>query len=176
MPLRPFVAVPEDLREWSRWMEDQAIVADDDSVTTAMLQDASVTYAKIQDVTADRILGRLTSAGVVSELTAAQLVTLLKAEPVWELEVVSFTLVAGDRINATAIATAVDATLPGTIAVGDAFIVHNATTSTKVVQIDPATHSIVGAVGTVTSSDTLVLALGETAQMVAVSSSVLEIV
>lgn len=82
MALRPFVAVPEDLREWSRWMEEQAIIADDDSVTTAMLKDDSVTtakikdknvtYAKIQDVTADRILGRLTSDGVVSEMTAAQ--------------------------------------------------------------------------------------------------------
>jgi len=80
MALRPFVSVPEDLREWSRWMEDQAIIADDDSVTTAMLQDESVTYAKIQDVSADRILGRLTTDGVVSELTASDVVTLLQAE------------------------------------------------------------------------------------------------
>ena len=80
MPLRPFVAIPKDLREWSVWMRDQVITADDDTVTTSAIQDDAVTYAKIQDVAADRILGRLTTLGVVSELTAAQLVTLLEAE------------------------------------------------------------------------------------------------
>lgn len=80
MPLRPFVAIPKDLREWSVWMRDQIITADDDTVTTSTIQDEAVTYAKIQDVAADRVLGRLTSSGVVSELTAAQLVTLLEAE------------------------------------------------------------------------------------------------
>ncbi len=78
--LRPFVAIPKDLREWTRWCRDQVLTADDDTVATATIQDEAVTYAKIQDVTADRILGRLTSAGVVTELTAAQLVTLLQAE------------------------------------------------------------------------------------------------
>jgi len=80
MPLRPFVAIPKDLREWSVWMRDQVITADDDTVTTAAIQDKAVTYAKIQDVTADRILGRLSTLGVVTELTATQLVTLLQAE------------------------------------------------------------------------------------------------
>jgi hypothetical protein len=80
MPLRPFVAIPKDLREWSVWMRDQVITADDDTVATSAIQDEAVTYAKIQDVAADRILGRLSTLGVVSELTAAQLVTLLEAE------------------------------------------------------------------------------------------------
>ena len=80
MPLRPFVAIPKDLREWSVWMRDQVITADDDTVSTSAIQDKAVTYAKIQDVAADRILGRLSTLGVVSELTAAQLVTLLEAE------------------------------------------------------------------------------------------------
>ncbi len=116
---------------------------------------------------------RLTrQSSVVADVSKPVIVALLA----WELKVASFTLVVGDKINATAIATAIDATLPATIVVGDEFIVHNATTSTKVVQIDPATHSIVGANGTVTSSDTLVLAPGETARLVAVSTSVLEIV
>lgn len=80
MPLRPFVAIPKDLREWTVWMRDQVVTADDNTITTAAIKDKAVTYAKIQDVTADRLLGRLTDAGVVTELTAAQLVTLLQAE------------------------------------------------------------------------------------------------
>lgn len=38
-----------------------------------------MTYVKIQDVTADRLLGRLTTVGVMEELTAAQVVALLEA-------------------------------------------------------------------------------------------------
>jgi len=79
MPLRSFPAIPKDLREWDRWMQEQT-VGGTDSVTTANIKDKAVTYAKIQDVAADRILGRLTTLGVVSELTAAQLVTLLEAQ------------------------------------------------------------------------------------------------
>lgn len=81
--LRPFVAIPKDLREWTRWMQEQVITAADNTVATATIQDEAVTYAKIQDVAADRILGRLTTAGAVSELTAAQLVGLLQVEG-WE--------------------------------------------------------------------------------------------
>lgn len=78
--LRPFVAIPKNLREWTKWCREQVLSADDDTVSTDTIQDEAVTYAKIQDVTADRILGRLTSAGVVSELTAADLVSILEAE------------------------------------------------------------------------------------------------
>lgn len=94
----------------------------------------------------------------------------------WTLETASFTLVADDKKSIEATSGAVDATLPGTIVVGDVFIVHNASTSTQTVQIDPATHSIKGALGTVSSSDTLVLAIGETVYLVAVTTSVLEVV
>jgi hypothetical protein len=38
-----------------------------------------VTYAKLQEIAADRILGRLTTAGVVSELTPAQVAVLIQA-------------------------------------------------------------------------------------------------
>ena len=88
----------------------------------------------------------------------------------------SFTFITGDKfvIEATGASATID--LPATIADGDEFILHNATTSTEVVQIDPNGHSIVGAGGTVTSSDTLVLALGDTAHLVAISSSVVEVV
>ncbi len=79
MSLRSFVSIPKDLREWDIWMVEQT-VGGNNSVQTNTIQAEAVTYAKIQDVTADRILGRLATAGVVSELTAAQLVTLLEAE------------------------------------------------------------------------------------------------
>lgn len=78
--LRPFPSVPRNIREWDRWCRQQQIQADDDSVATATIQDEAVTYAKIQEVAADRILGRLATAGVVTELTAADLVSLLEAE------------------------------------------------------------------------------------------------
>lgn len=115
---------------------------------------------------------RLTRQSPVAGPASATIVALL----VWELKTADFNLAVGDKINATAIATAIDATLPATLTAGDEFIVHNASTSTKVVQIEPNDHSIVGAGGTVTSSDTLVLELGDTAHLVAVSSSVLEVV
>lgn len=79
MPLRPFIQVPKDLREWSRWCREQNIAPDEDTIESTALKDGAVTYAKIQDVTADRVLGRLTTGGDVSELTAAQLATLLQA-------------------------------------------------------------------------------------------------
>lgn len=146
----------------------------------------AVTYAKMQNVVADdRILGNVAGAGgIVAELTAAAVRTMINVEDgatagggsSWTLETESFTLASGDQKSIEATAAAVDATLPGTIAAGDEFIVHNASTSTKVVQIEPNGHSIIGAGGTVTPSDTLVLALGDTAHLVAISSSVLEVV
>lgn len=78
MPLRPFVSVPQDLRDWTRWCEEQTVGADE-SVETANIVDGAVTYAKIQEVAADRLLGRLSSAGVLQELTGAQVVALLQA-------------------------------------------------------------------------------------------------
>lgn len=79
MPLRPFVSIPRDLREWTRWCEDQQINAETGSVGTTTIADEAVTYAKVQEVTADRLLGRLATDGVLQELTAAQVVTLLQA-------------------------------------------------------------------------------------------------
>lgn len=96
----------------------------------------------------------------------------------WTLETADFTLVAGDQknIEATTAATTVTATLPGTLVVGDEIKVHNQVTSTEDVFIDPATHTIKGPLGEVASPDDLILALGETAHMVAISTSVMELV
>lgn len=77
--LRPFVAIPKDLREWTRWCRDQQLSADDGTVATETLQDGAVTYEKVQEVTADRLLGRLSTDGVLEELTGAQVVSLLEA-------------------------------------------------------------------------------------------------
>jgi hypothetical protein len=52
------------------------------AVTTAKISNANVTYAKIQNVTANRLLGRLSSNGTVQELSAAQVRTLIGAEEV----------------------------------------------------------------------------------------------
>jgi hypothetical protein len=69
MPLRPFVAIPKDIREWTRWCEEQEISSD-----------VAVSLSSLQDITADTILGRLTTDGTISELTAAQLVSLLQVK------------------------------------------------------------------------------------------------
>ncbi len=94
----------------------------------------------------------------------------------WELKTADYTLVAGNQIAVEATSAAATMTLPATLTVGDAFVVHNQATSTKLVSVDPATHSIKGAFGTVTSADTMKLRLGETAYMVAISTSVVELV
>jgi hypothetical protein len=44
---------------------------------TATIANQAVTYAKIQNVTADRLLGRITTTGTAQELTATQVRTLL---------------------------------------------------------------------------------------------------
>lgn len=49
-----------------------------DTVATALIEGSAVTFAKIQDIPTARVLGRVTAAtGVVEELTAAQIRTLL---------------------------------------------------------------------------------------------------
>jgi hypothetical protein len=81
MPLSPG-AVPfkdMDSRQTATWCREQQIHADDNTVTTAAINDEAVTYAKIQEVAADVVLGRLSSAGVVQELTATQLAALQEA-------------------------------------------------------------------------------------------------
>ena len=85
MSLKPGVLLPTDMnmRQWSRWCKEQeAFVGtdeiEDDAVTTAKIADEAVTLAKLADMTADRILGRLTSAGVPTELTAAEVASLLE--------------------------------------------------------------------------------------------------
>jgi hypothetical protein len=50
------------------------------TLVTGNIGDSQVTYAKIQNVSADRILGRITTNGIVQELTAAQIRTLINVQ------------------------------------------------------------------------------------------------
>ena len=76
MALKPFPAIPKDLREWTRWIREALtgnVETNDlanESVTTEKLQNDAVTYAKIQNVSAtDKILGRASpGAGNIEEI------------------------------------------------------------------------------------------------------------
>jgi len=50
------------------------------TLVTGNIGDSQITYAKIQNVTADRILGRITTNGVVQELTPSQVRNLINVE------------------------------------------------------------------------------------------------
>lgn len=70
MPIRPFKEIPKNAVEWARFLQQTQVTPDDASVGSPQIQDKSVTFAKIQDITPDRLLGRDSSpAGVVQELT-----------------------------------------------------------------------------------------------------------
>ena len=82
--------VPKDTREWDQFFRDKVkVTADSDSVGAtelktdaveiAKIKDAAVTLAKIVELTANRMLGRITDTGVTQQLTAAQVVSLLQA-------------------------------------------------------------------------------------------------
>ena len=74
------LTVPKDTREWDQFLRDRVkVTADNDSVGSDEIKDAAVTLAKIVDLTANRMLGRITDTGVTQQLTAAQVVSLLQA-------------------------------------------------------------------------------------------------
>ncbi len=69
MPIRPFRDVPKNLVEWGRFFNQTSVTPDPDSVNAGTIQDRAVTYAKIQAVTPNRLLGRDTApGGTVEEL------------------------------------------------------------------------------------------------------------
>ena len=83
--------IPATVRDFDRFIRKAInVTADDGTVTTDQIQNDSVntekianqavTLAKVEEIAADRILGRLTDAGSPQELTAAQLVALLRSE------------------------------------------------------------------------------------------------
>lgn len=88
----------------------------------------------------------------------------------------SFTFTADQKFVMEATSAVATATLPAIIADKDEFVLHNSSASTKVVSIAPNGHTIKGPEDSIETGDTLVLAVGETAHMIAVSSSTLEFV
>ncbi len=93
----------------------------------------------------------------------------------WSLETADFVLTPFKKANVTT-GTTLTATFPINLMVDDWFIIHCESASTGTVTIDPGTHSFKGAGDTVTSSDDMTLDPGETIYLVAVSTSVMEVV
>jgi len=56
--LRPFVAIPQTLREWERWIRGALI---DGAIGTTQIEDGAVTPSKLANVAADTLLGRATA-------------------------------------------------------------------------------------------------------------------
>ena len=94
----------------------------------------------------------------------------------WEsVQTSSFTLVKGNKYPIDASAGAVDATLPGTLEVGDPFVVRNNSNSTNTVRVVNAGYTIRGRESTATASDNIVIEAGTTRALIAVTATVLEI-
>ncbi len=70
MPIRPFKNIPRNLVEWASFFQQASVRPDAGSVGGNELQDGSVTYDKLQTVSASRLLGRGTGSGVVQEINA----------------------------------------------------------------------------------------------------------
>jgi len=88
----------------------------------------------------------------------------------------AFTVLAGKMYQIDASGGAVDAPLKAAYVVGDVIIVHNESISTNLVRLTNTALTIKGPSGTVTSSDNLVLEAGDTAHLVAKTTTILEAV
>lgn len=65
--LRPFVSVPQTLRDWTRWIRESALSGSVDSVN---IDDHAVTLPKLATVATDTLLGRATAGiGDVETIT-----------------------------------------------------------------------------------------------------------
>jgi len=88
----------------------------------------------------------------------------------------AFPIIAGKKYQIDASGGAVDAPFEPSYLVGDVIIVHNESISTNLVRLTNSTLTIKGAGDTVTSSDNLVLEPGDTAHLVAKTTTILEVV
>lgn len=67
--LRPFVSIPKDIREWTRWQQE---ALEQGSVGTSQLEDEAVTLAKMAPLTARSVIGNSTaSTAVPAAITAS---------------------------------------------------------------------------------------------------------
>ena len=95
----------------------------------------------------------------------------------WESPQTSnFTLVKGKKYPIDASTGSVDAALPSTITVGGTFVIHNNANSLHTVRITNSGYTIRGSKGAASTSDNIVISPGQTASLVAVTTSFLEIV
>lgn len=94
----------------------------------------------------------------------------------WGQQAAAFTVVPGKRYSIDASGGSRDGALPTTVVIGDEIIVHNESISTNTVRLTNTALTIKGPGGTVTSSDNLVLAAGDTVHMIAKTTLILEVV
>lgn len=67
--LRPFVSIPRDIREWTRWTKEALI---DGSVGTDQIEDGAVTLGKLANLAALSVIGNATgSTATPSAITAS---------------------------------------------------------------------------------------------------------
>lgn len=59
MSLRPFISVPTNIREWTKWCKEAIVTG---SVGTAELEDEAVTLVKLAQLTALSVIGNATNA------------------------------------------------------------------------------------------------------------------
>lgn len=112
------------------------------------------------------------------KLTVEQLLTLASGGTAYEVVTGADTIEAGEGFLVEGGASTFTITIAAVVAVNDEFVIHNSSQSTGVISVEPNTgHTIKGPSGNaVGGTDTIVLAAGDTLRVVAVSSSVLEIV
>ena len=94
----------------------------------------------------------------------------------WNNKSSAFAVLANKRYQIDASGGAVDASLATAYVVGDQITVHNESISTNLVRLTNTALTIKAPLGTITSSDNLVLEAGDTVQMVAKTTLILEVV
>lgn len=94
----------------------------------------------------------------------------------WIRKTTGFTVIPGKRYSVDASSGSVDAALPTSVQVGDIIQVHNESISSNTVRLTNTALTIKGPAGTVTTSDNLQLNPGDTADLIAVTATILEVV
>jgi len=102
-------------------------------------------------------------------------VTALEALNVWINKSANFTAIARESYQIDGSSVTVDVTMP-TLAIGDVFTFHNETISTNKVQILNPSYTIKGTGGVIAAGTDLELSSGDSVQLVAKSTTILEIV
>lgn len=124
MGLREFTSVPADPRDWGRWMRAQFITADSvapDTITTGMIVDANVTFAKIQDLAGLSVFGRaVNSIGVGGNISAANDFEVLRRQGASVgFGKITTGGIADDAVSNALLANMAAATIKGSVAGGD---------------------------------------------------------